>query len=205
MTPHIGEDAELYALGALNADEVRAVDEHVRACDECAARLGEAEKTVSAAIVPSQPPASVDRRMRAAFRAPLPWRRIAPLLAASFLVGLLPFIAGLPGQHASSQHDLAVAALVSSHFAHVPFTAVAAGAPKAKLLYGRGAKSWRLIVAQTAHAYRVRAIVDGREVEIGTLQIGGESGELFVPQTRARIFELYDGSREISRSVIPGR
>ncbi|HET7814540.1 MAG TPA: zf-HC2 domain-containing protein [Candidatus Baltobacteraceae bacterium] len=205
MTQHIGEDAELYALGALDPGEARAVDEHVRTCDACAARLGEAEAAVSAAIVPAEPSLSLDRRMRTALRAPLPWARIAPLLAASFVLGLLPFFAALPARHDTSQHDLAVAALVNSHFAHVPFAALSPDAPKAKLLYGRGVQSWRFIVAQTGRAYRVRGIVDGRETDFGTLQVNGASAELFVPQTRARVFELYDGSREVSRSEIPGR
>lgn len=205
MTLHIGEDAELYALGALTGEERRAVDEHVRTCDLCAAELGQAEAAVAAAIVPSEPPLSLDRRMRTAFAAPLPWRRIAPLLAACFVLGLLPLFALLPGHRDTSQHDRAVAALVNSHFAHVAFTAVTPDAPKAKLLYGRGVTGWRLIVAQTAHAYGVRGIANGHEVDFGTLQISGASGELFVPQTPVRVFELYDGNREVSRSVIPGR
>lgn len=205
MTQHIGEEAALYALGALSADDRRAIDLHVRACDACAALLGEAEAAVTAAVVPAQTPPSLDRRMRGAFAAPLPWRRIAPLLAACFVLGLLPLFAVLPAHRTTAEHDRAVAALVNSHFAHVAFTSLTPDAPKAKLLYGRGAAGWRFIVAQTGHAYRVRVRAGGSETEIGTLHVSGASAELFVPQTSARIFELYDGSREVSRAVIPAR
>lgn len=205
MTQHIGDDAELYALGALTDRERRAVDEHVRACDACASQLGEAEAAVAAAIVPAAPGPSLDRRLRTAFAAPLPWARIAPLLAACFVLGLIPFFTLLPGRRANSQHDLAIAAMVNSHFAHVPFTALAPSAPKAKLLYGRGVSGWRFIVVQTNRAYRVRGILDGRETDFGVLQVSGESGELFVAQTHARSFRLYDGSREVSRADIPAR
>ncbi|MBV8196715.1 MAG: zf-HC2 domain-containing protein, partial [Candidatus Eremiobacteraeota bacterium] len=45
---HIGDDAELYAAGALTRDEHAAVDAHIAQCPDCLRRVGEAEETVLA-------------------------------------------------------------------------------------------------------------------------------------------------------------
>jgi anti-sigma factor ChrR (cupin superfamily) len=39
---HIGDDAELYALGALDDVSARRVEQHIAACPECAARVNDA-------------------------------------------------------------------------------------------------------------------------------------------------------------------
>src|SRR5579864_7164998 len=51
---HLGEDAELYALGTLGEVERGRVERHVLTCDECAARVGEAEAVVLALIQPER-------------------------------------------------------------------------------------------------------------------------------------------------------
>ena len=43
---HVNEDAELYVLGALGDLESARVERHVRVCEECAARVGEASATI---------------------------------------------------------------------------------------------------------------------------------------------------------------
>ena len=47
MTRHIGERAELYALGSLDSAERTVVERHVRICLECANRVRAAEGTIA--------------------------------------------------------------------------------------------------------------------------------------------------------------
>lgn len=47
MKLHIGELAELYALGSLEPVERTAVERHLRGCTECADRVRAAEETVA--------------------------------------------------------------------------------------------------------------------------------------------------------------
>ncbi len=47
MSRHIGELAELFALGSLDDTERATVERHVRACLQCADRIRDAEETVA--------------------------------------------------------------------------------------------------------------------------------------------------------------
>ena len=47
MKRHIGELAELYALGSLETGERAAVERHIRTCVECADRIRSAEETIA--------------------------------------------------------------------------------------------------------------------------------------------------------------
>ncbi len=47
MIHHIGELAELYALGSLDEREQTSVERHVQRCSECASRIRDAEETVA--------------------------------------------------------------------------------------------------------------------------------------------------------------
>jgi len=199
MTAHIGESAELYALGALDDDERAQVDAHVRRCDVCAARLGEAERTIAAM---EDSGATASRRVRA-------WRFPAGVAAAAFVLGLVPSAwFWSAGQHANAydaDRESAVAAIVSSHFSHAPFQPLAPGAPKAKLLYARNGR-WVYAVAQTGKPLLLKAQAGGAEVPLGTLRVLGRSAELFVRDAgRARSFVLNDGRRDVERVTLPAR
>ena len=69
MNAHIGENAELYALGVLDERTRALVDAHASNCEACAARLGEAERTIALIEEDAEMPASLDRRMRPRSRA----------------------------------------------------------------------------------------------------------------------------------------
>lgn len=47
MTRHIGELAELYALGSLERAEKTTVERHIRSCVKCADRIRAAEETIA--------------------------------------------------------------------------------------------------------------------------------------------------------------
>src|SRR5579862_5586237 len=132
LDEHIGENAELYALGHLGELESSRVDRHVRTCDSCAKRLGEAEVTVLRLIESgdvSEPPAELGRRIR--FSAQTQPRWIAAV-AAAFLIGLLPWgVATLRHSdvEVSSNQQLAMNAMLAGHFLHAPAVALVPGAP----------------------------------------------------------------------------
>lgn len=199
---HIDELAELYALGALDDAERASVDRHAVSCGECAARLGEAERFIADTIGEREPPAALDRRMRAAFALRRPVPRWGALVAAAFLVGLLPGVLFGIFNRAPSAFDTdrerTIGALVNSHFVHAAFTPLAPDAPKAKVIYGRGAP-WRLFIAETNRAYTVRA---QSGAILGTLHVRGNAAELFVTQNDDRRFFLLDGSRPVARVTL---
>ena len=204
---HIDELAELYALGTLDATQQALVDGHVRTCELCAARLGEAEAAVAHFIDESEPSVILDRRVRRAFARRSPWRWAAPLVAAAFVIGLLPSIGLWSGVFGSKAYDAdrqaAVQAMVNSHFAHAPFAPLSAGAPKAKLIYSPTG-DWRFIVAQTNRAYEVAAQTGGQTIALGKLHVSGNAGELFLEHApSARTFVLLDGTTPVDRVTLP--
>ena len=206
---HIDELAELYALGSLDEMEGARIDAHVRTCQDCAARLGEAETTVIALIEPRTPGTALDRRVRAAFVSRSPWRWTAPLVAAAFVVGLIPSMllwsGALHGSGFEAEQAQAVQAMVNSHFAHAPFVPLAADAPKAKLIYSRTA-DWYYIVAQTNRPYDIAAQANGRNIRLGKLHVSGNAGDLFIPHAPGlHEFFLFDGAREVGRVTLPYR
>jgi anti-sigma factor RsiW len=206
---HVGELAELYALGTLDDRERALVDAHVLTCDACAARVGEAEAAVVRLVDERSPSPALDRRMRGTFARPAAWRWTAPLVAAAFVLGLLPSIAmwsGTFGGNAfSSDQQQAVRAMVGSHFLHAPFVALTGDAPKAKVIYGRTG-DWRFVVAQTARPYDVAVVFNGQTVSLGKLHVSGNAAELFIAHAPpAPQFVLRDGTRIVAHVTLPYR
>lgn len=207
MNEHVAELAGLYAAGSLNDRERAQVDAHLASCNECAARVGEAESAIAALIVEREPSPALDRRMRATFAMPSLWQRWAPALAAAFVLGLLPSIwFALAARNAggfAADREAAVHAMVGSHFAHAQFTALTPDAPKAKVIYARTG-TWRFIVVDAGHSYTVAAQSDTGVVRLGNLHVQGGAAELFLPNApRARTLLLLDGARPVARATLP--
>lgn len=199
MTAHIDESAELYALGALGEGERAQVDAHVVQCDACAARLGEAERTITAM---EEGTASAAPRIGT-------WRFPAALIAAAFILGLVPsgwfWSAQQRANAYNADREGALAAMVSSHFSHAQFQPLVADAPKAKLLYARNGR-WVYAVAQTGKLLLLKAQTGDSTVPLGTLRVLGDSAELFVRDAgAARSFVLNDGTRDVERVTLPSR
>lgn len=199
MTAHIGESAELYALGALGEDERAQIDAHVVQCDACAARLGEAERTVAA----------MEESGSAAAPRAQAWRFPAAVAAAAFVLGLVPSGWFWSSQQRANAYDAdregALAAMVSSHFSHAQFQPLVADAPKAKLIYARNGR-WVYAVAQTGKPLLLKVVDRGETAPLGTLHALGSSAELFVRDAGAgRSFVLNDGRRDIERVSLPAR
>jgi hypothetical protein len=147
---HVGEDAELYALGQLEELETAWLERHVRECAQCAARVGEAESTVlrlieseaagEAAVAPRKASWQPPRK-----RAYNPWMGA---VAAAFALGLVPWVVSVtrhPGENVPPQFS-AQTAMLDSHFLHAPFVAATADAPEAKVIYARNG-GWYYVLA----------------------------------------------------------
>ena len=142
---HIDESAELYALGLLEPAERSRIDDHVAACDACAARLGNAESAVAALVVASQ-------------RVPQRSSRWPLAAAAAFAVTSAGLLAQNVALHGALRDDGAsLAALAQSHFAHTQFHTPGGVAVDAKVIYDRGG-AWIDVVAAGMAPARLRLI-----------------------------------------------
>ncbi|HLI95820.1 MAG TPA: zf-HC2 domain-containing protein [Candidatus Baltobacteraceae bacterium] len=208
VVEHVGELAELYALGTLSDAQRARVDVHVNACEECAARIGEAEAVVAALVADVTPPRTLDARMRSAIQTPRSSWWIGALAAAAFVLGLLPsawlWQSSQSRNAADQNRRSAIVAMLHSHFTHAQFVGLASDAPKAKALFARG-KTWCYVVAQTNKAYDVRAESGARSSDLGRLHVSGDTAELFVPSTDAQALVLLDGARPVARVTLPYR
>ena len=188
---HVGDAAELYALGLLEPDERERVDAHIASCATCLRAVGAAEETV---LELERGPMSRAAQHRA----------ISPLwlaVAAAFIIGLLPSIPMLiQMQHAQSiaaARSAATLAMIQSHFTHVQFMPVTPGAPNAKVIYARNG-TWIYVIVSGAHRYQVRT--NGGSI-LGTTEPSGATSELWVRSPpRATVLELRDSRLILERA-----
>jgi anti-sigma factor RsiW len=166
---HIGESAELYAVGALEPQERATVETHIAHCAECLRRVGEAEETVLALERANVvDPSATHAGTRLAFgRRSLAW--LLPLTAAA------AFILGLLFPRPAPQNDFATLAMIGSHFSHAQF--VGSG-PPAKVIYARD-HSWYYVIVEGRHRYGVYGVARYAEVKLGETAPVGRTSELF--------------------------
>jgi hypothetical protein len=144
---HLEELAELYALGSLEAAEESSVRAHIADCEACRQRVSDAERVVLA-FAETEPQVEV-RQASLRARAPSSMWRFAAGLAAGLVLPLLILLpVAFHARQSQEQTDVALSALVNSHFNHVAFTRQAADAPAAKLLYARNGQWLYVIVVQ---------------------------------------------------------
>jgi len=176
---HLDELAELYALGSLTPEEERRVNVHIATCQDCRARVNDAEKVVAAMAreqeASTMPSRSTVRRA--------PSAQVWPALG--FAAGLvLPLLFLLPvvlhARQSAEQNHVVFSAIVNSHFSHVAFTPRTADAPHAKLLYARGG-DWLYVVAVQPKTDLGVLVRSGHTVRaVGTLHAGLPDAEVFV-------------------------
>lgn len=195
---HVGEYAELYALGALEPEERLGIDRHLAGCAHCTREVGRAEAAVVAlddATLPRvEPPAGLGRRIAASAAALAPAKVIAfrpranvPMrfaLAASIalVVGLGGGVAldRSIGSHVSTRDEDALRTVAASHFLHASFTPAVAGAPTAKVLYARDRSWYYVIVDGDIAGCHVVARSSAGDFDAGPLQAGLQTSTLFV-------------------------
>jgi len=192
---HIGENAELYAVGALSEDERGAVDAHAAHCPDCLRRLGEAEETVLALEGGLVARSSQRRPQRRApiVRGAVSWWAI-PAIAAALIVGML-----IP--RPAPQQNPAMLAMIHSHFSHAQFIGGAA-APDAKVLYARD-RSWYYVIVEGTHRFGVFGRHGGRFAMLGATRPVRGTSELFArPGENFDHLELREGNAVVESASI---
>lgn len=203
---HMGEFAELYALGDLSPAERERVDLHARDCAECAQRLGEAEATVlrlierdaeaETLVVPLRPV-----RFRTMGRS---WQALAAI-AAAFLIGLLPWgMQTLREQGSTSEANRqAMSAMLAGHFLHAPLVPLATGAPAGKVIYAREGGWLYVIVAAGSTPLDVDLVSNGLRTRVSSLAASSQTRASFIRTSGAvQNVELLEGSTPIARARI---
>jgi len=195
---HDFEALDLYALGTLDEQQAAETEAHVRGCALCAKYLGEAEQTVTALLERDYAPA----------RRRIFWMPSA--IAAALVLWLVPL--GLLGSEVGRLHNAqiaeatAVSALVHSHFLHVPLQPSAAGAPRAKVLYGR-TDPWLYVVSDGTEPLAVAVIQTGSSEphEIGALKSVGGQSTLFARAPHVREVLLIRDGKPVARARLLGK
>ncbi len=212
MTEHLGEDAELYPLGALDDDAARNVERHVALCSECAERVAQAQAvaaSLAAALPLAAPSPALERRLREAAR---PQLGAAKTRASIFRFALAAAVAliflGLGWQTLVLQQrlkaeDVALITMVHSHFNHVSMAPESANPVAAKILYARDG-SWIYIIAdKPGGSLRAVAQTAAGTVDLGALASAGETATLLVhPRERIRAVILQRAGTDVASAKL---
>ncbi len=213
---HLGDLAELHALGTLEPHERASVESHVAACASCARALGTAEATVAALddafVAEVDVPEALGRRIATSARVaeamrsrPLHASRFPrSFIAAAAAVVLAVGLAGGALLQRSAQlrdaaHDSAiVATIATSHFNHASFIARNQAAPVSKVLYARDGRWLYVLIDGAACACHVVALSPAGERDLGKPETRGSTATLFARTVaRPTSLELRDGSGRI--------
>jgi hypothetical protein len=201
---HVGELAELYALGDLSVAERERVTSHARECPQCAQRLGEAEATVLHLIErDAAADASVTPLRRVRFGSSN-WAAIAAI-AAAFLLGLLPWgVQTLRERGSTSEaNQLAMSAMLAGHFLHAPLVPLAANAPAGKVIYAREGGWIYVIVAAGLAPLDVDTVSGGTRTRVASLAASAQTRAAFVRTSGAiQSVELLQGGTPIAQARI---
>lgn len=191
MIDHIGDFAELYALGSLDDAERAQVERHAATCATCAQRVSEAEEIVAgiAQEMPRhEPPARLERRLKHALRnerAASQIRWFPAALAAAVLLAIVPVWFALnPARTASvamRQDEEALARIAAAPFARADFTSAQQRPMNAKVLYGKRGDWYYVIVMHPKPGMQVAYVHDGKMEMLGKVAMHGESGSLYLP------------------------
>ncbi|MFY9663965.1 MAG: zf-HC2 domain-containing protein [Candidatus Cybelea sp.] len=209
---YVAERAELYALGALDDDERRAIEAHLRECSSCAQVVGAAERDVALIAsmeahraAPPELAARIERTIR-------PQRSAWPLayaLAAALLVGLLPsayFWSENRRIHATMlAQNAVVERLAGAPHRMTNFHPMQAG-PAADVVYAPDG-SWYLVVVRDADkALDVAWMHDGERTMLGRVVPRGNLAMLYLPKShRMDRLALVDGGRVVAEATLSWR
>ena len=180
MTDHLGENAALYALGALDERERIDVDRHVLVCDACCRLLAQAEADVTA-IEASRAQLEPPRALRAPRTAPVRAHTSPWLAAAAAIV-----IALLPAGYLLHQNTVMHAAMTSdeqalARIAASPHRTTRFSGMDADVMYGSDG-SWYCVVIRGARAgMNVVWPHDGVQTMLGTATPHGDVALLYLP------------------------
>ena len=198
-TDHIGELAELYALGVLEPQERADVDAHAAGCERCTRALGEAERAVAAldeVFVPRvEPPERLGSRIAASGDVVVPlaphgaWSRPRPVPGFLATAAALLFAVGVGGgllaersleTGGAARDSVVLATIATSHFNHVSLTPRDPAAPVTKVLYARDGAWFYVIVDSAACDCHVVGRSAAAQRDLGSPEVHGNTATLFV-------------------------
>ncbi len=181
MSAHVGDDAELYALGMVEQDEREAIDAHLKSCAQCSKRVGRAER-----IVVGLDAIALEEWPNVYRAAPLRARWLTAAAAFALALGLGAALAGERAYVASivSSDGFVVKTLANAHFLHAAFIPDVPNAPSAKVLYARDG-AWLYVIVDAARSdWRVAGNASGTELDLGLLQTRGTTSVLLARPAR---------------------
>jgi hypothetical protein len=206
---HVGDLAELYALGALDDAQRAAIEAHLTACAPCAQVVGAAERDVELIVsleTRRQPPRALDARIAHIIA---PRRTAWPLvtaLAAAFIVGFLPsfylWTANRALHDAMSAQSSVMQRLAVAPHRISSFQATRVG-PAAEVAYAPDG-SWYLVVVHGAtKALAVAWMHDGQRTMLGRAIPHGNVAMLYLPDShRMDHLALMDGDRIVAEATL---
>jgi len=224
---HIGDLAELYALGALDESERGEVDRHLLHCAGCATLLAAAENDVAliASSEPQRPaPPELQGRIDRIALAPTSASRPSPAsrawafpatLAAALVVGLLPSVyfwienREMHGEMLAQR--AAMERIVTSPHRTTPFTAMPGGSA-AQVSYAPDGSWYVVVVSSISRSLDVVWMHDGKKTMLGRAAPRGNVAMLYLPKShRMDKLALMDGDRIVAQAALswqrtaPGR
>jgi anti-sigma-K factor RskA len=207
---HLGDAADLYAIGALDDFERDAIDRHVAGCRECAHLLAAAEDRVAVlaeADARHTPPPQLERRIVSLVRRrPASLRGFVPAIAAAFVVGLLP--SAYFWQQNQTMHSVMVAdADAMNRVASMPhrsaaFTQMSDGSA-ARVMYAPDGSWYVIFVRGATRALSVAWMHGGERTMLGTATPHGAVAMLYLPKShRMDQLALLDGERVVAEAQL---
>ena len=214
MSAHIGEDAALYALGALDPHEAAAVERHVADCIACARLLAQAEDDVTAMVAAQplvEPPAGLADRILAtpdaATSATHRQRRVPRVawltaLAAAIVIALLPS-AYVYRENITMHHTMVADADAMARIATSPHRSAAFAGRDAHVMYAPDG-SWYVVVIRGAKApVHVVWPHDGERTMLGTAVPHGDVALLYLPKShRMDQLALMSGGQVVAQAQL---
>ena len=206
---HVGEAAALYAIGALEIDERRAIDEHVSACEQCARVLGEAEAEVTLLIeadVRYALPATVTALRPPAARQRL-WRpAMAVDAAAALVIGLIPTAYFWQQDRVMHETMLADARamdrVATQKHRMAAFEGMQPGS-EAKVMYAPDGSWYVVLVTGAQKALQLVWMHDGTQTPLGTANPVGDVALVYLPKShRMEHLALMDGNRTVAEAQL---
>jgi anti-sigma factor RsiW len=208
MNEHIGDLAELYALGTLDELERARVDAHVARCNDCARLIGEAETMVTQmeAMAPQlDVPATLDARLTRSLygrRSAAPWLAAA----AALIVAVIP-LSYLTMENRAMDVSMQNGTAMIARIAAEPHGSVAFAGDtdmRANVLYAKDGSWYCVVIRNVNHAVDVAWIHDGKREMIGTAQPHGDMAMLYLPKSHPmQQLALISSDRVVASAALP--
>jgi hypothetical protein len=207
---HIGDTADLYAIGALDVLERDVVERHVASCADCMQLLAAAEERVAMLVeadVGHAAPAQLERRINSLVRRrPSQLRQLITAIAAAMVIGLLPS-AYFWQQNLAMHAAMTAEAEAIDHVASMPhrsaaFTGMSNGSA-ARVMYGPDGSWYVVVVRGMPRRLSVAWIHDGQRTMLGTATPHGETAMLYLPKShRMDQLALLDGEQVVAEAQL---